>query len=62
MSLLEMQSYIGKTGMLAHGGIATRVRIHDVKKSYGNLRFLVRPVDGAGEAWVDANRVLQIVS
>jgi hypothetical protein len=63
MSLLEMQAYIGKRGLVGgNGGLFTRVYITDVKKSYGNLRFLVKPIDGAGEAWVDANRVLEIVS
>jgi len=33
------------------------VRIVNVKTAYGALRFLVTPLAGEGEEWVDASRV-----
>lgn len=31
------------------------VKIHDYKKSYGKHRFLVKPLKGDGEVWVEIN-------
>ena len=32
----------------------------DVKQAYGNVRLLVHPVQGQGEAWVDVNRCSRV--
>lgn len=34
-------------------GIYFNVRIVDTKMSYGRLRFLIQPLAGAGEKWVE---------
>lgn len=33
--------------------LEVRVRILDYKFSYGNHRWLITPVNGSGEAWVE---------
>lgn len=62
-SVKELEDYIGQTGTIrvhdAHRRVPPLqfpVEVLDVKRSYGRLRFLVRPVDKAkrdlGSRWV----------
>lgn len=37
--------------------IRVPIIILDAKTAYGCIRYLVRPVDGQGTAWVDSGRV-----
>jgi hypothetical protein len=37
-------------------GVRINVEIVDVKRSYGNERFLITPISGNGEVWVDSGR------
>jgi hypothetical protein len=55
----EMAALIGRQGTLRvqREGFTVRVRILDVRVSYGRRDFLVEPVDGSGRAWVQAKRV-----
>jgi len=34
-------------------GLKIKVKILDYKSSYGNDRYLVTPVEGSGEVWVE---------
>jgi len=58
MNYQEIKEIIGKTGALSQtDGLIVHVTITDAKKAYGNLRYSVKPVAGAGEVWVSAERV-----
>jgi len=46
MSTLENIKLIGMPGTINQGGLNVHIRITDVKKSYGNVRYLVTPVSG----------------
>jgi hypothetical protein len=61
MSVAEMAQVIGKVADLRIESFQIKIRILDVKVSYGNTRYLVKPVAGSGEAWVDESRVSKIV-
>lgn len=37
-------------------GVRVNVQVLDVKYSYGNERFLIVPLSGSGEVWVDSGR------
>ena len=34
-------------------GLQFKCKILDIKKSYGNIRYLVQPLHGEGTAWVE---------
>jgi hypothetical protein len=57
MNTLELSKFIGQPGSVTLNGLSVHVRISDVKRSYGNVRYLVTPLSGSGSVWVDANRV-----
>jgi hypothetical protein len=52
-----MIGLIGTTVMIKVDGFSVPMTINDAKTAYGNRRFLVSPVGGSGESWVDASRV-----
>lgn len=45
---------LGKKGTIRLGGLTIEVEIQDVKVSYGRNRYLVSPLSGAGEIWVES--------
>lgn len=49
----EIINYIGKQGALEVGGLVVTVKILDYKRSYGRDRWLVTPVSGSGQVWVE---------
>jgi len=53
----SLRQYIGLTGLLSSDKLQFSVLILDAKFSYGNARYLVTPVSGSGEVWVDSSRV-----
>lgn len=58
VSIKELAQAIGAVGKLdAHSDFSPEVEILDLKVSYGQLRYLVRPVAGTGQVWVDSSRV-----
>ena len=57
MSIKEMNNVIGKTGYIKEGELMFGVHVTDVKQSYGNVRYLVKPATGYGETWVNESRV-----
>lgn len=49
-----IEKYVGKKAFVQQiSNFVVEVVIKDVKKSYGQLRFLVAPVAGKGEIWVE---------
>ena len=53
----SLRQCVGLTGLLSSDKLQFNVLILDAKVSYGNARFLVTPVSGSGEVWVDSSRV-----
>ena len=53
----SLRQYVGLTGLLSSDKLQFNVLILDAKVSYGNARFLVTPVAGSREVWVDSSRV-----
>lgn len=43
---------LGKIATIKDGAFLVHVRILDIKKEYGHLRYKVEPVAGTGQAWV----------
>lgn len=39
------------------GNIAFTAVVQDVKSSWGNIRLLVRPLNGQGESWIELSRL-----
>lgn len=50
----EMMTDIGKHGVIALGGLKIIVEVLDVKVSYAKQRWLVKPLQGEGEIWVES--------
>lgn len=48
-----LEQYAGKIGRIKIGykNAWYNVRVLNVKKEYGNLRFFVEPIDGEGQFW-----------
>jgi hypothetical protein len=57
MSMLEMSKTIGANAFLRVEAFSVAVEVMDAKQAYGNTRYLVKPTNGTGEAWVDSSRV-----
>jgi hypothetical protein len=60
MSVKELSKAIDTTALLSEGGLYFPVLIKDAKISYGTARYLVSPVGGHGEVWVNQERVKQL--
>jgi hypothetical protein len=55
---LETAQYQYQTGTIQlRPGMWCRVGVLEAKREYGRLRFLVSPISGTGEAWVNAESV-----
>jgi hypothetical protein len=55
MSYAQKAALIGKRATIKTtlpAGLTIKVHVLDYKFSYGNDRWLVRPVAGSGQAWV----------
>lgn len=48
-----VEKYVGKIGHVFVGGMRVGVVIKDVKVSYGKNRYLVSPIRGTGDVWVE---------
>lgn len=57
MTALELSEAIGKRGSILSDSIRVLVLIMDGKTAYGNARYLITPVSGSGQIWVNADRV-----
>jgi len=60
MSVKELSKAIDTTALLSEGGLSFPVLIKDAKIAYGQARYLVSPIGGRGEVWVNQERVKQL--
>lgn len=49
----EIEQFVGKKGEVFAGGMTVKVEVKDVKQSYGRTRYLITPIAGSGEVWVE---------
>lgn len=49
----EKLKFIGKKTTIVVGGMTINVKILDYKTSYGHDRWLVTPLSGEGQVWVE---------
>ena len=45
---------LNKIATICVGGLVVRVNVLDHKQAWGKERWLVEPVEGAGQIWVEA--------
>ncbi len=50
----EIEKYVGKTATITIIGLTVRVKIINIKNSWGHLRYLITPIEGSGESWVES--------
>lgn len=53
MNYSKQSDSIGKKGTIKYGKITIDVHIKDYKYTYGHDRWLVAPISGNGEMWVE---------
>ena len=49
----DIQKYVGKTGLIQVRSLKVEVLIKDVKNTYGRNRYLISPIRGSGEMWIE---------
>lgn len=49
-----IKKYVGKNATIALGGLEVEVKIKEVKMMYGKNQYLVSPLKGTGEKWVNS--------
>lgn len=54
MSIREKMQVIGTTRSIFINGLTIDVEVLDYKVSYGKERWLVTPLSGQGEIWVES--------
>ncbi len=60
LTVNNMREHIGRTVLMRSRNpesVQFSVKIADAKNSYGNIRFLIQPVAGQGEQWVEGSRL-----
>lgn len=64
MKVSELTGLIGREGDMVvawsprtRAGLTIRIRVTDARSNYGNVQYLVTPVAGGGQAWVESRRV-----
>ncbi|MDE3022785.1 MAG: hypothetical protein KGI54_13165 [Pseudomonadota bacterium] len=58
MTASQMAAFIGTTGFIRDNGLSYGVRIVDVRPHYGAMQFLVQPIAGIGERWVNETTII----
>lgn len=54
MDYARISKVVGKRATTQLGGLVVEVEVLNYKQSYGNDRWLVTPVAGMGEVWVES--------
>lgn len=49
----HVETFVGRHALVAMGGVRVRCEILNVRMSYGRLQYLVTPVSGSGEVYVE---------
>lgn len=56
----EVDEFVGKRGtIVCNLSLTVEVKITDVRKIYGKTQYLVTPVAGKGERWVEDVEVIK---
>ena len=59
MNAKELLLLIGKTGQLViRPGCTTEVKVEDARQVFGRIDYLVKPMAGKGDCWVEAASVV----
>jgi|GEM_PF-2946704 hypothetical protein len=58
MTVTELNKTIGKTVMFSAGALSFTCYVKDAKIGYGQPRFLIQPVAGSGERWVEVSSLV----
>jgi hypothetical protein len=54
----ELAGLIGRKGSVRmDGGLSVDVEVRDARTRFGIMDYLIAPLAGGGEAWVEARRV-----
>lgn len=53
MTYKDQEQNIGKEAIVFAGGMRVMVKVLDFKQSYGRERWLITPISGSGEVWVE---------
>lgn len=53
----EMKPTVGKEGVLCQDGLQFEVVILDARFVYGRKQFLIKPIAGEGQRWVDEGSI-----
>lgn len=56
--MTDLTTYNDRIGHIMLDTLAFRVRIVRARTRYGHLDFLVTPLDGDGERWVEQHRII----
>ena len=48
---------VGEVGILSMEGLDVGVKIADTRYRFGHIDYLVKPLNGKGEVWVERHRV-----
>jgi hypothetical protein len=57
MTVRKNQPLLGQKGVYRINGLAVGITVVDVKNSYGQTRFLIEPLMGNGQVWVDKSSI-----
>jgi hypothetical protein len=58
MTTIGLSHYIGLVASWRTGSLSVAVRIVDCKRSYGRVRYLITPVAGTGQQWIQDGLIL----
>jgi hypothetical protein len=57
MKMIDAALLVGTVAMWRAEDVTVPVTLDDVKAGFGSFRFLVSPVGGTGQQWVDEARL-----
>lgn len=60
MSVNNLKEFIGKHGTIELSGLTIKVMVRDIKETWGRTRYLVTPVAGSGEIFVENIRISEV--
>ena len=58
MTTLDLHEYIGLEVPWHIGELHIQVRILDCKRAYGRTRYLIQPITGTGQQWIQDGLIL----
>lgn len=53
MRVAELMEYLGKIGLVYYGDMQVEVRVKDIQYKFGRPSFLVEPIAGEGQMWLE---------